>query len=226
MVSEIAAKYLAARVRKAPVTTAAKSRRKPRKRAKPRTRQRVDPGLTQPASTDKLTDDLRLIVVQRLAMYDTPQEIADDVKLDFDIVISRQGIQSYDPTVGRRPSEKWCDIFAATRKKFLDDTAESAPIAQRSVRLRRLDRVCVRAAKAGNGMMVLASTEQAAKEVGELYTNRHKMELTGKDGQPIEVKTDDLRKRIVSRIAGISSRIRPHTNNSGAHAGGAGGDRA
>lgn len=200
-----------------------KSRRKPRKRRKPRTRQRVDPGLTQPVSSDKLTDELRLVVVQRLAMYDTPQEIADDVKQDHDIGISRQGIQSYDPTVGRKPSEKWCEIFFATREKFLGDTAGSAPIAQRSVRLRRLDRVCVRAARAGNSVMVLASTEQAAKEVGELYTNRHKMELTGKDGAPIEVKTDDLRNRIVRRIAGVASRIGPHTNNLRANASGAGG---
>jgi hypothetical protein len=203
--------------------TATKSRRKPRKRTTKRARPPVDNGLTEPGNADKLTDELRLIVVQRLAKYDTPQEIADDVKLDYDITISRQGIQSYDPTVGRKPSEKWCAIFDATRKKFLDDTADAAPIALRSVRLRRLDRVCVRAAKAGNGMMVLASTEQAAKEMGELYTNRHKMELSGKDGGPIEVKTDDLRKRIVGRINGVASRLGTHQNNSGADARRAGG---
>lgn len=154
-------------------------------------------------------------------MYDGPLEVSEAVKKEYGIEISRQAVQHYDPTVGAKPAEKWCAIFFASREKFLTDTAESAPIAQRSVRLRRLDRVCVRAEKTGNGMMVLASTEQAAKEVGELFTNRHKMELSGKDGGPIEVKTDDLRKRIIGRIAGISSRIGPHTNNSGTVASGA-----
>lgn len=157
-------------------------------------------------------------------MYDTPQTVADFVREEFGIEITRQSIQHYDPTVGEKPADKWCEIFHATRKKFLDDASE-VPIALRAVRLRRLDLVCVRAQKQGNHMMVLASTEQAAKEVGELYTNRHKMELTGKDGEPIEVKTDDLRKRIVGRINGVASRIGAPPNNSGADArrvGGAG----
>jgi hypothetical protein len=197
--------------------TATKSRRKPRKH----TVKRVDPALTERPENDKLPDHVKLEVVQRLAMYDGPQEVSEAVKKDYGIEVSRQAVQHYDPTVGAKPAEKWCEIFHATRKKFLEDTANAAPIAQRAVRLRRLDLVCVRAQKQGNHMMVLASTEQAAKEVGELYTNRHKMELTGKDGGPVEVKTDDLRKRIVGRIAGVASRIAPHTNNLGVVAGGA-----
>jgi len=202
------------------VTTATKSRRRPRKRKPPRTRQKTDAPLTQAGPGDKLAEAQQVAVVQRLAMYDTPQTVADWVKEEFDIAITRQAVQHYDPTVGEKPAEKWCAIFDATRKKFLDDTSE-VPIALRAVRLRRLDLVCVKAQKQGNHLMVLASTEQAAKEVGELYTNRHKMELTGKDGAPIEVKTDDLRKRIVGRIAGVASRIGPNGNHPGAVAGGA-----
>ena len=200
--------------------SATKSRRKQRKRAAPRTRQKPDAPLTPAGPGDKLNDAQQTAVVQRLAMYDGPQSVVEWVKEEFGIEITKQAIQYYDPTVGEKPAEKWCAIFDATRKKFLDDTSE-VPIALRAVRLRRLDLVCTRAQKQGNHMMVLASTEQAAKEVGELYTNRHKMELSGKDGGPIEVKTDDLRKRIVGRIAGVASRIAPNTNNLGAVAGGA-----
>ena len=198
-----------------------KRRRKPRPKrpvAKP------DQSLTKAGPGDKLTEAQQTAVVQRLAMYDGPQSVVEWVKEEFDIAITKQAIQYYDPTVGEKPAEKWCAIFHATRKKFLDDTSE-VPIALRSVRLRRLDLVCVRAQKQGNHMMVLASTEQAAKEVGELYTNRHKMELTGKDGAPIEVKTDDLRNRIARRIDGIASRIGAngsHQNTHGAGTGGAG----
>jgi hypothetical protein len=205
--------------------SATKSRRKPRKprkRTTSRARPKPDAPLTKAGPGDKLNDAQQTAVVQRLAMYDGPQSVVEWVKEEFDIVITKQAIQYYDPTVGEKPAEKWCAIFDATRKKFLDDTSE-VPIALRSVRLRRLDLVCVRAQKQGNHLMVLASTEQAAKEVGELYTNRHKMELSGKDGGPIEVKTDDLRKRIVGRINGVASRIGAHQNNSGADARRAGG---
>jgi hypothetical protein len=169
-----------------------------KRRAKPRRkpRRQVDPALTESQSADKLNDELRLVVVQRLAMYDTPQEIADDVKQEYSVEISRQGIQSYDPTVGRKPSAKWCAIFEATRKKFLEDTAAAAPIALKSVRLRRLDRVCVRAAKSGNAMMVLASSEQAAKEMGDLYTNRRNV-----GGVVGHLNLDDLTEEQLQHIA-------------------------
>lgn len=138
----------------------------------------------------KLNDALKTIVVQRLAMYDTPQTVADAVKEEYGIEITRQSVQFYDPTVGPKPAEKWCAIFAATRKKFLEDTSD-VPIAQRAVRLRRLDLVCVRAQKQGNHLMVLASTEQAAKEVGEVYTNRHRVAITDPNGDPFRVIVEE-----------------------------------
>lgn len=153
-------------------------------------------------------------------MFDTPQTVVDFVKEEFGIDVTRQSVQYYDPTVGDKPAERWCLIFETTRKEFLKTTAD-IPIANRSVRLRRLERMALAAERQKNYVLAAALHEQAAKEVGELYTNRHMMELSGKDGGPIEVKTDDLRKRIVGRIAGVASRIGPHTNNSGAHASGA-----
>jgi hypothetical protein len=195
-------------------------RRKPAKRAAKPAQRALDSGLTEAPPVEKLTESQQIAVVQRLAMYDTPQQIADWVKEEFSIELSRQAIQHYDPTRGDRPAEKWCAIFEATRKAFLETTAD-IPIANKSVRLRRLERMALAAEKTRNFALAASLHELAAKEVGEVFTNRHKMEHTGKDGEPIEVRTDELRSKLARRITGVASRIGTHSNNSGAHPSGA-----
>lgn len=162
--------------------TPTKSRGKPRKRAT----RRVDAALTETAASGKLNDAIKTDVVQRLAMYDSPKTIADAVKEEYGIEISRQGIQAYDPTVGTKPADRWCAIFKATRKKFLETTAD-IPIANRSVRLRRLERMAIAAEGMRNFALAAALHEQAAKEVGDVYTNRSKVAITDPNGAPFRV---------------------------------------
>jgi hypothetical protein len=165
---------------------ATKSRRKTRKRTARRNRQKPDASLTPAASPsgpgDKLNDAQQTAVVQRLAMFDSPQQVADFVKEEYAIDLTRQSIQYYDPTVGEKPAEKWCAVFNATRKEFLKTTAE-IPIANRSVRLRRLERMALAAERTKNYVLAAALHEQAAKEVGDVYTNRTKVALTDPDGE-------------------------------------------
>jgi hypothetical protein len=197
------------------------------RKAKPRRRatRTPDRSLTPTGPGDKLTDAQQTAVVQRLAMYDSPQQVADWVKEEFGIDMTRQAVQYYDPTVGEKPSEKWCAIFEATRSEFLKTTAD-IPIANKSVRLRRLERMALAAERQRNYLLAAQLHEQAAKEVGEIYTNRHKMEHTGKDGEPIEVRTDEIRNRIVRRIAGVASRIGTHPSDPGINGSRVGGARA
>lgn len=105
-------------------------------------------------------------------MFDPPQTVADWVREEFGIEITRQSIHHYDPTIGEKPAEKWCQIFKATRKEFLKTTAD-IPIANRSVRLRRLERMALAAERSRNYALAAALHEQAAKEVGDVYTNKH-----------------------------------------------------
>ena len=129
----------------------------------------------------KLTEEARAFVVQQLAMYDAPSVVAKALKADFGLVITPQAIEAYDPTkrAGAKLSEKWRVLFEATRTKFLEDSA-TIGIANRSVRLRRLDRMAAQAETMGNIVVAAQLFEQAAKEMGNAYTNRR--ELTGKDG--------------------------------------------
>lgn len=152
----------------------AKRRRKTRSSTKPR----VDKPLTGPPGSGKLSDALKAVVVQRLAMFDTPQQVVDFVKEEYGIELTRQGVQYYDPTVGVKPPKKWCATFESTRVKFLEMQSD-IPIAQRSFRLRRLERMAQKAEDRGNYMLAAALYEQAAKEVGLLYTNSRHLGVTG-----------------------------------------------
>lgn len=132
----------------------------------------------------KLTEESRTFVVQCLACFDAPSVVAAAVKKEFGIVITPQACEAYDPTkrAGAKLSDKWKAVFEETRKAFLEDTSRIG-ISHRAVRLRALQRMAEKAETQGNMALAAQLFEQAAKEVGESYTNRR--ELTGKNGSPL-----------------------------------------
>ena len=131
----------------------------------------------------KLTDEVRTFIVQSLACFDTPSVVALAVKREFDVDVSKQNVEGYDPTkrAGRNLSEKWSTLFEVARKSFLEDTAKIG-IAHRAVRLRALQRLAEKAEEMRNLSLAAQLLEQAAKEVGEAYTNRQRHEHTNPDG--------------------------------------------
>lgn len=136
----------------------------------------------------KLTDEQRLYVVQRLACFDSLSSVMEGVKSEFGVDISMQGIECYDPNkaAGRGLSKKWKTIFEETRAAFLADVSQ-IPIANRAVRLRTLQRMADTSERQKNMVLTASLLEQAAKEVGEAYTN--KRQISGEGGGPITFKT-------------------------------------
>ena len=130
---------------------------------------------------EQLPDEVKSFIVQALACYDRPSVVVKAVKDEFDLVVSPQQVQAYDPekTAGHGLSQRWRELFAATRKAMVDGAAE-VPIAHRVVRLRTLHRMSTQAEGMRNYALAAQLLEQAAKECGNAYTNRR--ELTGKDG--------------------------------------------
>jgi hypothetical protein len=120
-----------------------------------------------------LNDQIRTFIVQQLAMFDTPQVVADAVKKEFGVDVTRQSIEGYDPTkkAGAKVSAKWHALFDETRKVFLEDTSKIA-ISHRAVRIRALQRMAEQAETMRNYALAAQLLEQAAKEMGGLYTNR------------------------------------------------------
>jgi hypothetical protein len=136
-----------------------------------------------------LAENVKLRIVQALACFDTPSQVAKEIKAEFGLDVSPQQCEAYDPNkrVGQKLSEKFRLIFAETRKTFLEDTS-TIGVSHRAVRLRTLQRLIDRAESQGNIGMVSQLLEQVAKETGDAYTNRHKLEHTGKDGGPIKTQ--------------------------------------
>jgi hypothetical protein len=136
----------------------------------------------------KLSEEVKTFIVQSLACFDTPSIAVDTVRKEFGETITSQSVEGYDPTkrAGSNLTEKWKLLFEETRKTFLEDTATIA-ISHRAVRLRALQRMAEKAENQGNMVLAASLMEQAAKEVGESYTNRR--QISGPDGGPVEVRT-------------------------------------
>jgi hypothetical protein len=123
------------------------------------------------ASRTILTDEIKEFVVRGLARYETPSQVAETVQAVFGVTVSRQQVYRYDPACSQPPAQRWRDLHAVTRAKFLSEIAEIG-VAHRAVRLRRLERH-VHAAEERNSVgLVLKLLEQAAKECGGVYENR------------------------------------------------------
>jgi hypothetical protein len=71
----------------------------------------------------KLTDQQREYVVARLAAFDSPAAIAQSLRQEFGISITRQAIDRYDPTRCKKCPERWKQLFFATRQATLEGKA-------------------------------------------------------------------------------------------------------
>lgn len=137
-----------------------------------------------------LKGEVKAFIVQSLACFDTPSQVVELVKKEFGLSITRQQVESHDPTKanGRGLAQKWVDMFNATRERFQNEISE-IPIANKAYRLRVLDRMATRAEGMKNLALTAEIIEQAAKECGDAYTNKHKFEHSGPNGGAIQTIT-------------------------------------
>jgi hypothetical protein len=138
----------------------------------------------------KLSEEVKTFIVQSLACFDTPSTVAAAVKREFGVDVSRQSVESHDPNkaASKTLAERWRQLFEVTRKTFLEDTSQIA-ISHRAVRLRALQRMAEKAEGQGNMVLAASLMEQAAKECGDAYTNKHKVEHSG--GLSLNVTQED-----------------------------------
>ncbi|EMZ5812233.1 DUF2280 domain-containing protein [Klebsiella aerogenes] len=137
-----------------------------------------------------LKGEVKAFIVQSLACFDTPSQVVESVKKEFGLSITRQQVESHDPTKanGRGLAQKWADMFNATRERFQNEISD-IPIANKAYRLRVLDRMATRAEGMKNLALTAEIIEQAAKECGDAYTNKHKLEHSGPNGGAIQTIT-------------------------------------
>lgn len=135
-----------------------------------------------------IPDEIKRFIINALAAFDTPSQVAAAVKEEFGVEVSRQAVEGHDPTkhAGRNLATKWREMFEASRAGFINE-ATAVPIAHRSTRLRALYRMAQAAERKGNFPLAAALNKQAAEEMGNAYTNRR--EVTGKDGKDLPAAT-------------------------------------
>ncbi|HFK2385106.1 TPA: DUF2280 domain-containing protein [Klebsiella pneumoniae] len=130
-----------------------------------------------------LSTEVKAFIVQSLACFESPTKVIELVKAEYGIDVSRQQVSQYTPgnAMAAKLSQKWIDLFNATRKRFQNEISD-IPIANKAYRLRVLQRMSTTAENMKNIGMTAQLLEQAAKEVGEAYSNRQKVEHTSPDG--------------------------------------------
>ncbi|ENX60715.1 DUF2280 domain-containing protein [Acinetobacter sp. ANC 5659] len=134
----------------------------------------------------RLNKRVKLYIVRSLAMFDTPTETAKAVQEEFGITVSKQQCEAYDPTkkTGQDLSEDLKTEFYRVRKE-INKNLDSIPIANIFYRLQRLQKLIDHPQYKENPILIPNLLQQAAKEIGGLYTNTTKTQLTGADGQPL-----------------------------------------
>ena len=129
-----------------------------------------------------LKEPVKIFIVQSLACFETPQQVADAVKQEYGIEISRQQVAVYDPTKysGRNLSKKLKDLFESTRTDFREKIEDIA-IANKAYRLRELQKMYD---DSGRNKRAKQNLLKQAFQETDGRTTKH--EVTGAGGGPVE----------------------------------------
>ncbi|MBF7696632.1 DUF2280 domain-containing protein [Acinetobacter rathckeae] len=149
-----------------------------------------------------LKEPIKMFIVQSLACFETPQQVADAVMQRYGIEIDRRQCENYDPTkhAGRNLSKKLKLLFEETRREFQDNILD-IPLANKAFRLRELQKMYDDYGK--NKVMKQKVLRQAFQETDGRVTRQ---EITGKDGQPLETNvTYATQKQVEEAIAKANS---------------------
>ncbi|EPV7561911.1 DUF2280 domain-containing protein [Acinetobacter baumannii] len=89
-----------------------------------------------------LKEPVKIFIVQSLACFDTPQQVVEAVREEFNIELTRQQVASYDPTKAtcRALSKKLTALFNKTREDFKKNIYD-IPLANKAYRLRELQKI-------------------------------------------------------------------------------------
>lgn len=116
-------------------------------------------------------------IVKELACYEQPAEIQTKVQDKYQVEVTLSQLAFYNPenTQGSRQlSRKWKAMFNETREKFLEGAID-VPIANKMVRMRRLEKLWDAYYEMGNYGGCERVLEQAAKQMNGAYGPMNEM---------------------------------------------------
>lgn len=133
-----------------------------------------------------LKEPVKIFIVQSLACFETPQQVADAVMQRFGIEIDRRQCENYDPTkfAGRNLSKKLKDLFKITREDFRKNIEDIA-IANKAFRLMELQKMYEDSGRNKRAKQNLL--KQAFQETDGRVTRQ---EVTGANGGAIKTENE------------------------------------
>ncbi len=133
-----------------------------------------------------LKEPVKIFIVQSLACFETPQQVADAVMQRFGIEIDRRQCENYDPTkfAGRNLSKKLKDLFDRSRKEFRENVEDIA-IANKAFRLMELQKMYEDSGRNKRAKQNLL--KQAFQETDGRVTRQ---EVTGANGGAIKTENE------------------------------------
>ena len=133
-----------------------------------------------------LREPVKIFIVQSLACFETPQQVADAVMQRYGIEIDRRQCENYDPTkfAGRNLSKKLKDLFERSRKEFRENIEDIA-IANKAFRLNELQKMYDDSGRNKRAKQNLL--KQAFQETDGRVT---KQEITGANGGAIKTENE------------------------------------
>jgi hypothetical protein len=146
-----------------------------------------------------LTTDQKVFIVSSFARYHSVSDVVRDLKERFGVDVEGAQLYGYHPdNANFRAAQKWKTLFESERKKFLDNVG-SIGIAQKTVRLQRLEHLCVLALQRKNVKLAAELMEQAAKEMGEVFSNRREVRAESRS-ITATMTTEELRNEIINDL--------------------------
>ncbi len=129
----------------------------------------------------------KVFIVRSLAQFMTPTQVVGEIKEKFNIDVSPQQVETYDPTkvAGADLSQEFVDLFNEARKIYIEQPIYNIEGANDIVQLKILSDLLMK--KKNNTRDAIKLSDQIQKIIKGFYEK--KIEITGADGGPLQTTT-------------------------------------
>ena len=147
----------------------------------------------------RLNSEQKHFIVTSYARFDGTGEVCRTFKEKFGVDLPQaQAIHYNVAGASCMCAQRWKDLFYAVRKAFLENV-DAIGIANKTVRIQRLEYLCTLALGRKNVKLAAELMEQAAKEMGEVFTNRREVKSDVRS-VTATMTTDQLRQEILKDL--------------------------
>jgi hypothetical protein len=119
----------------------------------------------------RLPERVKRRIVEHLACFNSHAEVVDLIEQEFEIALTSRHVRAYDPMSFQCVASDRLRAYHATVREGLANEVAAVPIANRTFRLRQLQKIHAKAVAVGDLEMARLALEQAAKEVGGMFVN-------------------------------------------------------